>query len=214
MQRRTMQSVSIWLAAMSWVAGVSVGVVALVRYNTTPAQRAAALADWPDVRGFAPWFTHNTRGPTLVVFAHPRCPCTRATLSELDRLLVVGHDKADVRVMFYRPSEEDASWSRTALWERAESLRGVSVFDDVDGALARAFGAAASGHAMLFDVRGRLLFSGGLTGARGHEGNNPGAASVRAILAGGSVAQPGAPVFGCPILGDESIADANNGVDP
>ena len=59
---------------------------------------------------------------------------------------------------------------------------------------------ATSGHALLFDRDGRLLFRGGITPARGHEGDNFGASAIAARLAG-RPARAEAPVFGCPIAG-------------
>ena len=50
---------------------------------------------------------------------------------------------------------------------------------DDDGAEARRFGAETSGQTLLYDARGALAFSGGITGARGHAGDNAGRASLR-----------------------------------
>ena len=44
------------------------------------------------------------------------------------------------------------------------------------------FGLVSSGHALLYDENGRLLFSGGLTNARGHAGNSVGRNAIVAIL--------------------------------
>ena len=64
-----------------------------------------------------------------------------------------------------------------------------------------------SGHALLFDRDGHLLFSGGITPARGHEGDNFGASAIAARLAG-RPAPAETPVFGCPIAGpDPDVAE-------
>jgi hypothetical protein len=77
--------------------------------------------------------------------------------------------------------------------------------DDISGAHALQFGLATSGEIALYDPRGLLSFSGGITGSRGHEGDNPGAQKLRAVLA--QTAEVGAfPVFGCPL---ESPVDQN-----
>ena len=57
---------------------------------------------------------------------------------------------------------------------------------DDDGAEARRFGAETSGQTLLYDEHGALLFSGGITGARGHAGDNAGRASLVALLNRGS----------------------------
>ncbi len=53
---------------------------------------------------------------------------------------------------------------------------------DADGREARHFGAATSGQTLLYDERGTLVFSGGITGARAHAGDNVGRQSLVALL--------------------------------
>jgi hypothetical protein len=54
-------------------------------------------------------------------------------------------------------------------------------------------------------LRGRHVgYSGGLTGSRGHVGENAGARALVAWLAHGQAAPPGADVFGCPLFTPES----------
>jgi hypothetical protein len=71
---------------------------------------------------------------------------------------------------------------------------------DVDGLEARSFGAATSGQTLLYDKRGALLFSGGITGARAHQGDNVGRRSLVALLNGGPNERPGTSVFGCSLF--------------
>jgi len=72
---------------------------------------------------------------------------------------------------------------------------------DQDAAVARSYSAATSGQTLLYDGKGNLLFSGGITAGRGHEGDNRGQQAVVGLIAG----QPTAalpmqtPVFGCPL---------------
>ena len=40
-----------------------------------------APARWPEASALV----RNADGPTLVLFAHPKCPCTDASLAELAR---------------------------------------------------------------------------------------------------------------------------------
>ncbi len=69
-----------------------------------------------------------------------------------------------------------------------------------DGDEARRFGAATSGHVMLYDAAGRLHFSGGITPARGHEGDSLGRdAVIDLIEAYRSAGRRCSPVFGCPL---------------
>ena len=49
-------------------------------------------------------------------------------------------------------------------------------------------------------LRGDLLFSGGITFARGHAGDNAGRTAIEACAAGQSPGYRQTPVFGCPII--------------
>jgi hypothetical protein len=103
----------------------------------------------------------------LVLFAHPECPCTRASLAELARLLARFEDRLTADVVFLRPSDVGAAWDGSDLWRTASAMPGVTAVRDDDGVEAVRFRATTSGAAVLYDARGRLLFRGGLTSARG-----------------------------------------------
>ncbi len=87
----------------------------------------------------------------------------------------------------------------TELHRRAAAIPGVRVLDDPDGSEAVRFGVATSGHALLYDLSGRLLFSGGLTAARGRSGANGSSEAVVDLLSGELTTLTEPPVFGCPI---------------
>jgi hypothetical protein len=57
-----------------------------------------------------------------------------------------------------------------------------------------------SGQTFLYDARGTLLFSGGITGARGHAGDNAGRASIVALLNRAGAATTSTNVFGCSLF--------------
>ncbi len=82
---------------------------------------------------------------------------------------------------------------------RAACIPGVSVLADPDGVEARRFGALTSGDAFLYDAGGRLVFRGGITPSRGHQGESAGRSAIEAFLKGGRPRTATAPVFGCPI---------------
>jgi hypothetical protein len=71
---------------------------------------------------------------------------------------------------------------------------------DHDGVEARRFGAATSGQVILYDARGTLLFSGGITPARGHSGDSTGRDAILALLIDGSSEASETPVFGCSLF--------------
>jgi hypothetical protein len=92
--------------------------------------------------------------------------------------------------------------------EQARALAGVEVRVDPDGIEAKRFHVRTSGHVVLYGCDGRLRFSGGITGSRGHSGDSEGRQSVLACLRNEQTAQRSAPVYGCPLFGDEEEREA------
>jgi hypothetical protein len=142
-------------------------------------------------------------GPTLTLFAHPRCPCTRASLEQLDRLVALaGRDALRVRIAFYRPAGSDPSFAATDLRDHASRIPGAIVLDDVGGELAKRHDARTSGLVLIDDGELGERFRGGITAARGHAGDSRGSAAVLALARGEVAADALAPVFGCDLLGE------------
>ncbi len=71
---------------------------------------------------------------------------------------------------------------------------------DVAGRMAAKFGAATSGHCFLYSVTGSLMFHGGITTERGHEGESCGRVSMRDLIAGLPGTIDHSPVFGCELV--------------
>src|SRR5262249_25913426 len=90
----------------------------------------------------APSTTRPTRDHhALLPFLHPKCPCSRATLSELARLTARAEGPLDVRVLFVFPGGADDGWRHTPLYATAAAIPGVWVSPDPGGVLARRYGA-------------------------------------------------------------------------
>ena len=100
-------------------------------------------------------------------------------------------------VLFVRPTGVALDWEKTELWRSATAIPGVTVTSDDGGHEAALFHAVTSGQVVLFDAAGHEIFSGGITGSRGHEGDNPGLARILSLLSHGSAERAKAPVFGC-----------------
>lgn len=179
-----------------WLLMVCTGIGFLRNYESTPGVAAAAPAAWPADSRIA-------RAPalaTLVMLAHPRCPCTRASIGELARLMAQAEGRVKAYVLFVRPSNFSDEWAQTDLSASAAAIPGVSVVRDDEGIEAGRFHAATSGQTMLYDAQGRLLFSGGITSARGHAGDNEGRTAIVSLLNADKAAQKQTPVFGCPLF--------------
>jgi hypothetical protein len=139
------------------------------------------------------------------MFVHPHCPCTRASVAELNRLLTRRQGPVTVHVLFVLPKGVGDDWAETSLRKSAEALPGVKVELDRDGKEALRFGAESSGYVVLYSPDGRLLFSGGITSSRGHEGDNAGEDLVLAGMKGQPASVQHTPVFGCSLQGECSV---------
>jgi hypothetical protein len=181
-----------------WLLMICVGVGLLWSYERRPGVAAAAPARWPADSGLR----HADERATLVMLAHPHCPCTRASLGELARLMAQARGRVTAYVLFAKPPGLPDGWEDTDLLTTASAIPGVTVVRDFEGVEAVRFRAATSGQTMLYDAGGALLFSGGITRARGHEGDNAGRAAIISLLLTGEARQGGTPVYGCPLLAD------------
>jgi len=72
-----------------------------------------------------------------------------------------------------------------------------TIMVDRDGVEAKRFHGYTSGQTLVYDANGRLLYNGGLTAARGHEGDNAGRRAVIALLNGEARGPLVHNVFGC-----------------
>jgi hypothetical protein len=170
------------ILAVIWLGLVGIALPQLWVYEVTPGASTISPLDWPAASRIEP----AKSLPTLLVFAHPHCPCTRATIDELDQLMARCSDRVEARVLFYQPSElADQQWEKTDIWYAAEKIPGVSVVIDRDGLDAKRFAALTSGHVALYSANKQLLFSGGITGSRGHAGDNAGRSAVESLLLNG-----------------------------
>ncbi len=194
------------LLALLWVVTVGGGLAVLWSYEVTPGGAAEPPARWPDTSRIVA----AADRPTLVVLLHPRCPCSLATLEELDRLVARVDDRVAVHVLFAVPPDLGDGAIDTDLWRRAAAIRGVSMVRDDDGIEAARFHALTSGQALLYDTDGRLLFSGGITGSRGHAGDNPGLRAMIALIAHDEASTDRTPVFGCALQGPPAAGTAHD----
>lgn len=184
--------VSLWMSAMG----------AILASATSDASRpgasgTAAPDRWPPATAIA---RSPGRG-TLLLFAHSRCACTRASFRELERALARSGGRLDAYVLFVGP-RGNATFGAAGAFDLRATARGIPgvtvVEDDVE---ARRFGALTSGQMLLYDAPGRLVFRGGITPARGHEGASAGSDALLRFAAGkGEEAAPSSEVFGCSLF--------------
>jgi len=188
------------LLGSAWLAIAFVGFYLLAQYGGTPGAAGEPPQQWPSHTSIE----LNPSGDTLVMFVHPHCPCTRSSLTELQRTLTSCSRSVTPWIVFYKPSTMSAGWEQSDLWHSAIAIPGAHVISDPDGAEAKRFHALTSGQTVLYDAGGKLLFSGGVTGSRGHEGDNAGEAAIEELVNSATSECRQTPVFGCPIVDPSS----------
>jgi hypothetical protein len=184
------------------------GLLALTAFESTPGEGGAVPTIWPHSSNIK---IHGDR-PELLVFAHPSCGCTNATVSELARVEASRPAKLPllaVTFVVFRPGK-DSTWQLDSLKSRTVGIPNARFVWDDGGAEAKRFGAGTSGVVMLYGADGRLQFHGGITGARGHEGENFGLSELRGLLQtsrGSVIRAESSKVFGCALASTSFLAE-------
>jgi hypothetical protein len=181
------------LLGLACTATLVFGGHALLKYENSPGKVGHVSAAWP-VNSSIQLATDR---PTLVMLAHPECPCTRASLDELAQIMARAQGKVSAYVLFYTPRDAGTPWRNTDTRRSAAQIPGITVLSDIDGVEAERFGAETSGHTFLFDQSGHLLFNGGVTASRGHSGDNLGESVIVSLINNHSAARTKTFVFGC-----------------
>ena len=194
----TRRSILITLLIAGWCAALVPGVRYLFAYEHTAGAQSGAPTRWPAGITLA----RSTTTPTLVVAMHPRCTCTRATLTELEALATAPHPPFATILLIYQPEDAGApaAWRDLSIYAAAQKSLHAQIVLDPGGHIAEKFAAETSGEALLYAADGTLRYQGGVTGARGMEGNNAGLITLRAALAQPTSSQPSKPVFGCALF--------------
>jgi hypothetical protein len=190
----------LFLSVLAWLSLVVIGLGFLWGYENTPGLAAESPKHWPAESRIelAP------DRATLVMLAHPHCPCTRASIGELASIMAHSQGRLSAYVLFIKPEGFTEDWDETDLWESASNIPGVKVILDGNGREAHLFNAATSGQTVLYDPKGILLFSGGITSSRGHFGDNPGQTSIVSLVNSAIPDQTETSVFGCPLFDPQS----------
>jgi hypothetical protein len=185
-----------------WGAGIIAALYSLQHYNSLPA--GTVFCKVHESRLYHPT---SSPSPSLVMYVHPFCPCTRASFQELtkivDRARGDGKEPAVKIVVVVAPGMPDG-WRDGPNVRAAHQFQGAEVQYDLDAHLARAQSVTTSGHVVMFDSPARLGFRGGITRSRGHAGDNDGTRAITEILNGRKPSIAYTPVFGCPLYEAEA----------
>ncbi len=134
-----------------------------------------------------------------VLFYHPKCPCTMATVRMLQRRLPAWSPRPHVVAVAWTPDGQGTDWVESSVTRTLRSIPGVEVVPDLGGRICRRYGISTSGHVLVFGPQGDLRFSGGITPWRGHEGPGSAVASFEEAV---TQSEPSGecryrPVLGC-----------------
>lgn len=198
------------LAIAAWLVVIAIGGWWQLSYERTPGLASANPPRYPDSGPIAARPGH----PLAIMALHPRCPCSRASLAELEQLASANPD-LDLVVLACVPIDANDDWMSTDNCSKARAIPGVRLIPDPSGRTAAELGMKTSGHVIAYDADRRLVFSGGITAARGQTGPNPG---LDALIAAFQKSQPGdskpsraasaapalTPVFGCTLVAPEA----------
>lgn len=209
-----------------WACGCAAGFTALMVYASKP----GPIGEQAEGYVLPAEFRTGVGDPTLAMYIHPKCPCTRASVRELERLQADLHQPIQIVAFVYEPGSLDGdggdgehaeSWRDTDLCRSIARMPGTKAVPDPEGWFAAQAGVTTSGTVCLYDGEGRTVFAGGITPSRAHEGDSEGGLALRRLLnetaagPGGlspaSLARAGLPtrsaVFGCAIHTPTATAD-------
>ena len=184
-------------ALVVWVAIAMAGWYCISAYGFSGDQEAIANA--PQLWPAESTIVRTERRPTLLLFLHPKCPCSRATVGELERLPVLVPNSAlpNICVIAAAPRSIGDLWWSSSFLTRAARLPNAHLVRDPGGVETAIFGARVSGTVLLFDPAGNRLYAGGVTMSRGHAGDNVGLQAVTSLLVDHDADVPSIPPLGC-----------------
>lgn len=186
------------IALATWLSCCVAATAVLTVYSHTPNEAGAARAQLTDLSAI---HLDDSR-PTLVMFVHPRCPCTLASVEGLARLQRKLQGRFALRVIFSVPQGMDTNWHRSTLWDNVGRLPDCERVLDPGSQLTRQAGAKTSGTVALYEPGGHLVFWGGVTSSRGHAGDSLGTDAIVNYFNNDPFPDH-AQVYGCSITGPD-----------
>src|SRR5437870_2332447 len=93
---RRLKATLLGTASLLWILSLAAGLKRMLDYEETPAAPGSAPRTWPSESEIqrAPGL------PTILVMAHPHCPCTSATIGELALAMAKVQSRASATVVF------------------------------------------------------------------------------------------------------------------
>lgn len=188
----------IYIITSLWCLIVISGMCTMMSYSNRGGNNGAPPSNNPNAINAS----QQNESNTLLLFLHPKCSCSLATVREMSRIIAYASRPIDIHIVF-APISIYQDVSETKIWSHASLLPSVNIVVDRNGDLIKQYAVKTSGHALLYNPHGKLMFSGGITSGRGHEGDNSGKTAVIALISGQRALINTVPVFGCPLMGSQ-----------
>lgn len=187
------------LALAVWLISLVVGLKILWNYQTAPGvqQKKTTRIHSTSLIQLA------SQQPTLIMFAHPQCPCSKASIIELQGVAQKLRGQVNIKIYFIQPASKDRGWLESSSWALAKTIPDAQVLADPRGTMAKMFSARVSGETLLYSKEGELLFEGGITPSRGHVGENHGTRSIIEAVQTGLASIKRTQIYGCNLFTQE-----------
>jgi len=179
-----------------WFAAAVFGISSLHKYSSTPAPSDPPRGNWPLASAIVPCSTKST----FVIFLHPHCPCSRASVAAMNEIMNTFPNSAEFHAVFVRPAGVNADWLQSDLYQACKGNDRLVTSIDDNGVEAVKFGAKASGQTYIYDANHQLAFSGGLTSGRGMEEKGEERKMVASALIKRQNSPLHSPTFGCALI--------------
>ena len=187
---------SIGIIFLIWGLLIVTGTYQLLTYEYAPGSDTNFPITWPNKKEV----NLATSGFTIVMVVHPKCSCSEASIGELSKLVARFPNILHAKILFVISLNADQNWKESDNWIAANEIPGAEVKYDIDGKLTKIFNLKTSGSTLLYNSKGELLFSGGITASRGHWGDNTGTQAISDIITKGSSDAKATAVFGCKVF--------------
>ena len=191
-----LNSKKLTVLTLVWSLAVVCGMSSVISYSNTPGEKNSP----PNLLPQEAPISINDNNYQLFMFIHPKCPCTRSSIRELERIITSCPEDITITFYCFAPSDKNENWINTDIVKSAQAIPRSTIISDVDGRLAKSFDAKTSGHVLLYHPNGSLLFSGGITAGRGHEGDNIGRTFITDVVKNKSSKRTQCFTYGCSIV--------------
>jgi hypothetical protein len=169
------------------ILGLAAAYLSWMLYECRPGRAARPPARYPEDGAL----------PRLLLFLHPRCPCSRATLEELSRIGPLPH----LEIVLSQTMD---------IAELSNRFPQATFVSDPEGRHRELYQAWTSGQLVGYDAQGNLGFCGGITASRGQRGASLGQANLQAWLHGQPLQE--SSVFGCSLVNPEETCGYRQGI--